>query len=247
MKKDEISSFDFKPGRVLLHKYQILSQIGSGWEGEVYKLLEIETGIERAGKFFFPNRNPKNKTIRFHAKKLHKLNNCNILIQYNTQEQIIFRKNKITFLVSEYVDGIILSEFLKIMPKKRLDPFQALHLLYALTKGVECIHNHKDYHGDIHTDNVIVTRYGLDFDVKLIDFFHWRDATTQNILDDVCDLIRIYYEAIGGVRTYSTQPKEIKEIVCGNKRSLIKKKFKNAGLLRLHLERINFSSILGRR
>ena len=43
-----IEAFDFKPGRRIANKYEILKKIGSGWEGEVYKILELRTGIERA-------------------------------------------------------------------------------------------------------------------------------------------------------------------------------------------------------
>ena len=54
--------------------------------------------------------------------------------------------------------------------------------------------------------------------------------------DDVCDLIRIFYDAIGGQKHYSKQPKIVKEIICGLRRSLILKKFKTAGQLKEYLE-----------
>ena len=54
--KPVISSFDFQPGRSLAKKYEVLSKLGQGWEGEVYLLRETSTGIERAAKFFFPQR-----------------------------------------------------------------------------------------------------------------------------------------------------------------------------------------------
>ena len=239
-----IDSFDFVIGRILLKKYRVLSLLGKGWEGEVYKLLELETGIERAGKFFFPHRNPGNKTLRWNAKKLHKLRACDILIHYNTQERITFRSRQVSFLVSEYIEGVLLSDFLSRMRGKRLNNFEALHLLHGLAKGIECIHAQKEYHGDLHPYNIIVTRFGLEFDIKLVDFFHWKAATSENILDDVCDLIRIFYDAIGGAKFYSKQPKEIKEICCGLKRSLIKKKFRTARQLRAYLENMSFEKLL---
>jgi hypothetical protein len=218
--------------------------LGTGWEGEVYKLLELETGIERAGKFFFPKRNPKNKTLCFYAKKLHKLRHCQIIIHYNTQEQVTFRGHKIFFLVSEFVEGVLLSDFLELQPGKRLDSFQALHLLYSLSKGLECVHNLKEYHGDLHTSNIIVTRFGLHFELKLIDLFQWKAATSENIQQDVCDLVRIFYDAMGGAKTYARQPREIKGVVCGLKRSIFLKKFKTAGQLRAYLENLTFGSLL---
>jgi len=237
-----IHTFDFNPGRVFSRKYAVVSRLGTGWEGEVYKLVELETGIERAGKFFFPERNPRNKALRFYAKKLHKLRHCGILIHYNTQEQIRFRGQDISFLVSEYVEGVLLSEFIAKRPRKKLEVYQALHLLYSLSKGLECIHKMKEYHGDLHTYNIIVTRVGLDISLKLIDLFHWSGASSENIFNDVCDLIRILYDSLGGAKTYCHHPPEIRSIICGLKRSLIKRKFRTAGHLRNYLESLALNS-----
>ena len=54
---DKIYSFDFEAGRVVAGKYEILSMLGSGWEGEVYQVRERIIGVDRAAKFFFPQNN----------------------------------------------------------------------------------------------------------------------------------------------------------------------------------------------
>lgn len=231
-----LNSFDFKPGRILVNKYEIVSVLGSGWEGEVYKVRERAIGIERAAKFFFPQRNIYNRAIKFYAKKLHKLHHCPIVIQYLTQEHMIYRKIPITFLVSEYVEGELLSNFLLKQPGKRLHTFEGLHLLHALAAGVEEIHRVREYHGDLHDDNIIIKRSGLSFQVKLVDMYNWGAPSAKNIRDDVCDLIRLFYDAIGGARFYAKQRSEIKDICCGLKRTLITRKFKTAGHLRHFLE-----------
>ena len=223
-------------GRTLTNKYEVVSRLGAGWEGEVYLIREFSTGIERAAKFFYPHRNPNNKALKFYAKKLHLLRHCPILIPYHTQETILVRRIPISFLVSDFVEGELLSEFLKRQQGKRLHVFQGLHLLHALALGIECIHRLREYHGDLHTDNVIVSRYGLRFDLKLLDMFHWSAPRRENIQDDICNLIRILYDAIGGAKFYAKQPEEIKMICCGLKRSLILEKFPTASQLRQHLE-----------
>jgi serine/threonine protein kinase len=237
-----IDTFDFEEGDVLAGKYEVVSSLGSGWEGEVLLVCELNTGIERAAKFFFPQRNPSNRTLAYYAKKLHRLRHCPILIQYHTQETISYRGIPVTFLVSEYVEGELLSEFLKRQPGQRLDPFQAMHLLHALANGMESIHHLREYHGDLHTENIIVKRAGVGFDVKLVDLYRWRAPTRQNIQDDVCDLVRIFYDAVGGKERYSRQPPEVKRICCGLKRSLILKKFSTAGQLRQWLETMPWES-----
>lgn len=238
----KIDSFGFEPGTVLAGKYEVVAALGTGWEGEVFLVEELSTGIERAAKFFYPQRNLQNRSLVYYAKKLHKLRHCPILIQYHTQESISFDGLPVTFLVSEYVEGELLSEFLARQPGKRLDHFQGLHLLHALATGIENIHHLHEYHGDLHTENIIVQRAGLGFDVKLVDVYRWGAPRWTNIHDDVCDLIRVFYDAIGGRKHYSRQPPEVKSICCGLKRSLIIGKFPTAGQLREHLELMQWHS-----
>jgi serine/threonine protein kinase len=236
----KIDTYGFEPGRELARKYEVVQRIGEGWEGEVYLVRELATKIERAAKFFFPQRNPGNRTLTYHAKKLHKLRRCPILIQYHTQETITFRRFPVTFLVSEYVQGELLTRFLARQPGKRLQPFEGLHLLHELVRGVEEIHAQREYHGDLHTANVIVSRRGLGFDVKVVDLFRWDSPRKENRQDDVCDLVRILYDVLGGAKCYSRHPKVVKEICCGLKRSLILGKYPTAGRLRRALENLDW-------
>lgn len=234
--KPRIESFDFEPGIILAEKYEVIAQLGSGWESEVYMLRELTTGIDRAAKFYFPHRNPRGSVSRFQAKKLHKLRHCQILTQYHTQETIGFRDQRITFLVSEFVEGELLSQFLARQPGRRLSPFEGLHLLHALAKGVEHVHDLREYHGDLHEGNVFIRRKGISFDLKMIDMYHWGPSKPENLLDDVCDLIRLFYDAVGGPSRYAHQPDYVKQICCGLKRSLIHKRYRTAGQLREYLD-----------
>ncbi len=231
-----IDAFNLTPGRILGGKYEVLSKLGGGWEGEVYKVSELSTGIERAAKMFFPHRNPGNKAARLYAQKLHKLRSCSILIQYHTREILQFRKIPITVLISEYVEGELLSEFLKKMPGKRLDPYMATHLLYAMALGIEEIHLLNEYHGDLHTDNIIVNKFGLGFELKLLDLYNWKAPKLENMRDDICSMIQIYHECLGGAKRYSKLPPIVKHICSGLKRSLILDKFRGVSQLREHLE-----------
>jgi serine/threonine protein kinase len=238
----EIESFDLVPGRFLARKYEIVSRLGGGWEGEVYRIRERRTGIERAAKLFFPHRNLRNKAAKFYARKLHKLRDCPIVIHYHTEETVLVRRTPITVLVSEYVEGELLTDFLARHPGGRIHPFQGLHLLHALAKGIECIHRLREYHGDLHPGNIIVERYGLTFHLKILDFFHWEWAPKrEGYQDDLVYLVHLLYQSVGGARFYSRQPKVVKEICCGLKRSLILAKFPTASHLRQHLETMRWS------
>jgi tRNA A-37 threonylcarbamoyl transferase component Bud32 len=236
-----IQAFDLAPGALLADKYKVVDRLGAGWEGEVYLIRERATGIERTAKLFFPHRNPNERTARFYARKLHKLRGCPIVIQYHTRETIQFCGVPVSVLISEFVAGELLSDFVARQPGGRLGAFQAVHLLHALACGIECIHALGDYHGDLHADNVIVKRCGLGFELRLLDVFHWRAPRSENIHADVVDLIHIFYEALGGQKHYARQPPEIKAICCGLRRSLLLKKFRTALELRKYLETMEWS------
>ena len=108
----KITSFDFEYDKIIVGKYQICELLGEGWEGEVYRAIELSTKISCAIKFFFPHRNIRNKVAASYAKKLHNLSESPVAIKYYNQEVIRFSGEDVTALVFEYAEGEILSEFL---------------------------------------------------------------------------------------------------------------------------------------
>ena len=239
---DDIKTFALQKGRRLAGKYVVGDLIGRGWEGEVYHVTELGTGIERAAKLFFPARNRNNRVVTFHAKKLEKLRDCDILIRYHTRDAFRYRGTPITFLVSELVEGELLPEFIARQPGKRLQAFEALHLLHPLVVGLDEIHRQGDYHGDLHAENVLVRRTGLGFRVKLLDFYHRGRRTAEHVHDDLCDVIRLFYDVLGGAKHYTRQPAPVKRICCGLKRSLIHARFRTARHLRDHLKNLDWEA-----
>src|SRR3954469_13268486 len=132
----KVKRFDFPQGRVVAGKYVIERPLGSGWEGEVYAIVERSTGIRRAAKFYYPHRDPMGKAAITYARKPHALRHCPILMQYHHQETAYVQRKKVTVVISELVEGQKLSEFLATQPRQRLSAFEALHVLYGLAKGI---------------------------------------------------------------------------------------------------------------
>lgn len=240
MATKRITRFHLTEGQILADKYRVVERLGGGWEGEVFRVREIMTGVDRAAKFFFPHRNPKDRAVKFYAKKLHKLRDCPVVIQYITQERVEVHGQKVTFLVSEYAEGQVLSEFLKEQRGQRLHPFEALHLLHSLAHGLALVHQLRETHGDIHTSNVMVRRHGLAFEVKVIDFFQWSAAKPDQLRNDVLGLIEILFTCVGGARHYARQPQVIKDIIRGRKASLVGERFRTAVHLRDYLSELTW-------
>jgi len=235
-KPQRIKAFNLRPGRIIGGKYIVESRLGSGWEGEVYKVVERRTGIHRAAKLFFPHRNVHDRAVTFYAKKLERLSKCSIVIQYHHSEVFRHREMPITCLISEYVNGILLYDFVNRFRNKRMPAFEAMHLIYALARGLEEVHNLREYHGDLHDGNVMVRRRGIFFEVKIVDFFHWGRPTPTHIREDVQNLVRLLYDAVGGRAHYAKQPAEIKAICRGLRNDLIGRAFPTAKHLREFLE-----------
>src|ERR687892_1619517 len=120
----KVKRFDFPPGRTVAGKYVIERPLGSGWEGEVYVIVERVTGIRRAAKFYYPHRDPLGKAAIAYARKLDALRHCPILMQYHHQETAYFKRKKVTVVISELVEGQKLSEFLSSQQGGNLSTFE---------------------------------------------------------------------------------------------------------------------------
>lgn len=232
--------FFIEPGQTLGPHYIVEGSLGSGWEGDVYRIREKRTGIVRAAKIFYDQKGVREAPFLRYARKLYKLKACPIIIQYHHHDSVQIDGRRLDFLVSDFVEGEVLSCFLNRQPHYKLSHFEALHLVYSLAIGLEQIHHLGEYHGDIHSDNVMVKRRGLGFDVHLIDFFDLGRPTKAKIQNDVIDLVSVFYDVIGRQNYYSEAPGQIKQIILGRKRGLIIEKYKNAGQLRNALENLQW-------
>jgi aminoglycoside phosphotransferase (APT) family kinase protein len=239
--REQVGYYGLAPGRSLGSGYQVVEFLGRGWEGDVYKIVEIATGIERAAKLFYPNRNVAGHALQRYARKLDRLRDVPAIIQYHHRGTARVRGRSVEFLVSEYVEGELLTTVLRRQPGKRLPQFEALHLLYALAEAVTPIHLAAEYHGDLHTANIVVRRKGVGFRIKLLDFFDLGRFTRERMADDVFDLISIFYRAIGGAARYRLAGPEIKQVVYGKRRAALRRRFPTAGHLKIGLENLEWS------
>ncbi|MDN5865290.1 MAG: serine/threonine protein kinase [Gammaproteobacteria bacterium] len=234
--------FRLRAGVTIANKYRVLHQLGRGWEGEVYRVAELATGIERAAKLFYPLRDPRGRVSAWYARKLDRLRRCPILIPYLTSETLTIRGEPVRALISELVEGEVLSRFIRHQPGHRLSAFEGLVFLHRLAMGLESIHAFSDYHGDLHEENLVVRRVGVDFDLRLVDAYRWSGPRRESIREDIVDAVRLFHFALGGQARYARQPPEVKAICRGLRKTLILRRFPTATALRRHLESFEWQS-----
>ena len=70
-------------------------------------------------------------------------------------------------------DGESLERWLKRHRGNRLPPFRALHVLYNLVRGLEAVHDLRQYHADVHSQNIMIKPCGVRFELKIVDFYDW--------------------------------------------------------------------------
>ncbi len=160
-----------------------------------------------------------------------------LIVNFHSHEKFKIRGQKIACIVCELIEGEILGELIEKQRQKKMSIFAGIHLLYSLVCGLEFIHLNGEYHGDLHVDNIIIKKFGLEFEIKIIDFHHWGDSKKDNRDEDIIKTIRIFYDILGGSKHYKNLPPSIKYIICGLKRGLILDRFKTVSHLRFTLNK----------
>jgi len=238
-----ITTFAFKPGRKIGSRYVIERLLGSGTEGEVYQIRERDTDIYRAAKIYFTNGPKTRKLAVCQARRLEDLRHCPIVLQYHHCETITVNHQTAVALISEFCDGEPLNKWLAHQRGGRLTPYEALHVLYHLVTGLESIHALNHYHADVHSENILIKPHGINFDLKLVDFYEWGKPTSAKKRQDIFDTINIFHECLGGRRHYAKLPAEIKHICAGLKYSILADRFPTMTKLRQHLENFEWSAM----
>jgi hypothetical protein len=231
-----ISTFNLQPGRRIGNGYEVEHRLGGGTEGEVYRIRERRTGILRAAKLFFPHSDPGGRMPARQARKLEALRDCPIIMQYFHIEEVRIGPVRTTAMISAYSPGLPLQEWVDLHRRGRVRPFVAMIILHRLALGLEDIHDRGQYHADVHTENILIRPTGIDFELKLIDFYDWGRPSRAKQQNDILQAVRVLYDMIGGASAYRTMPAEVREICCGLRHDLILRRYPTIASLRVHLE-----------
>jgi serine/threonine-protein kinase len=160
--KDAGSSESGHQKRKSLGGYELLSKLGKGGMGTVYKARQTSMDRIIALKILPPRLSRDEKFVeRFlrEARSAGKLSHSNIVSGFDVGEAEGYH-----YFAMEYVEGETLLELLK--REGSLDEPQTVEIAIQITKGLAHAHAHGLVHRDIKPGNVIIAKDGT---VKLCD------------------------------------------------------------------------------
>lgn len=153
----------FAPGTVLLNRYRIVSVLGKGGMGEVYRADDLRLHQQVALKFLFRGLSTDpGKLARLHQE---------VRIARQVSHPRVCRVHDIAevdgeaFLTMEFIDGEDLRSLLKRIG--RLPEFKGIQIARQLCEGLEAVHEVGIVHRDLKPGNVMIDGRGQ---VRLTDF-----------------------------------------------------------------------------
>jgi serine/threonine protein kinase/formylglycine-generating enzyme required for sulfatase activity len=155
-------------GRTLDNRYQVISKIGEGGMGAIYKALHSEMGRTCAIKLMTAiSSGNEDAVARFkrEAKMASRIDNPHAVIIYDFG----VAEGGMLFLAMEFIDGKPLS---RAMAEQRMLPIdRVVHITNQIAEGLSAAHALEIVHRDLKPDNIMITRKGNDSDyVKVLDF-----------------------------------------------------------------------------
>lgn len=155
------------PGAVIDDKYEVISLLGAGGMGEVYKARHVHLNAIRTIKVLKPGLLSdtwfRNRFLR-EARLATQLNHVNLAVVHDFSIQ----PNGSCYMVSEFVDGLTVRQWIKRFGRFPLG--LAVEVVSQVLSGLAYCHRRGLLHRDISPDNIMIT---VDSDdqpaVKIID------------------------------------------------------------------------------
>jgi serine/threonine-protein kinase len=150
------------PGALFAGRYEILSRLGEGGMGTVYRARDRELDDEVALKVLKPASEGVSLTevLRQEIKLARMITHVNVVRVHDFGEV-----DGLRFLTMEYVAGTTLRELLD--GRRGLELTPALQIAKQICRGLAAVHKAGIVHGDLKPQNVMVMGNGV---VKLMDF-----------------------------------------------------------------------------
>jgi eukaryotic-like serine/threonine-protein kinase len=162
--------------------YQVVSLLGSGGMGEVYRARDLRLGREVAIKVlpsYLSSDHDRLRRFEQEARAAAALNHPNILAVFHLGTQ-----ERAPYMVSELLEGETLREHIKRAPLPRQE---SANLAAQIAKGLAAAHEKGIVHRDLKPENLFVTEEGR---IKILDFGLAKLTQSQPILRQRADELR---------------------------------------------------------
>lgn len=153
----------FAPGDVLGGRYRVVSRLGAGGMGEVYRAEDLRLGTTIALKLLSPGLAGSSGALaRLHDEVRHarEVTHPNVCRVHDIAEA-----DGVNFLTMEYVDGENLASLLRRIG--RLPSDKAVEIARQICAGLAAAHDRGLLHRDLKPENVMIDGRGI---VRLTDF-----------------------------------------------------------------------------
>jgi serine/threonine protein kinase len=173
--------FVLTEGSLLASRYKVVSPLGKGGMGMVYKAHDLELDEVVAIKVLRPEAATSpgmTKRFRSEIKLARRVSHPNVCRIHE-----FGKEGPLSYIVMEYVDGVDFKRILR--DRGRLPPSEAYSVALQITDALQAIHTEGIIHRDLKTPNVMRNTRGI---VKLMDFGiakSFEAGATQTATGDV--------------------------------------------------------------
>jgi len=153
-------------GQKVFGRFEVLSRLGAGGMGQVYKVRDINLDKTLALKVLHAHAREDNLLVRFQneAKTASRLSHPSIATVYDFG----LSADGVPYMAIEFIEGETLAEVLEAGP---LSINLFLSIFADVADALECAHRNGIIHRDIKPGNImIVEREDGSFDTKVVDF-----------------------------------------------------------------------------
>lgn len=158
------------PGNIVAEKYQIISLLGRGGMGAVYRVKQIFLDQDLALKVLAHSSTTDDTHVRrfqIEGKAAFKLNHPNLV----KVTDFGLLEDHAPYLVMEFIEGMTLAEFLKKEKQPAIDT--VLKIVAQACLGLAYAHQNSVVHRDVKPSNIMLVNgkeIGEEGSVKIVDF-----------------------------------------------------------------------------
>ncbi|MDO4176826.1 MAG: serine/threonine-protein kinase [Bacillota bacterium] len=182
------------PGTIIGNRYEVRHEIGRGGFGITYEAWDRTLSQKVALKEYYPKELAvrvsgtsevttvnQESAASFNSGKTKFLDEARMIVQFNKLPGVIhvndyMEENGTAYIVMEFVEGVVLEEYLKGRVGGRLSAEEAIRIGQKLAEALYEIHSKGTIHRDVSLSNIMINDKG---DVTLLDFGAAREFEAE--------------------------------------------------------------------